>query len=57
MNEVNHKYVVTHNQTKEVVSTKNTRAAARAVYSLCGGAANGYSLTQVTTVTIKNKIR
>ncbi|MNK14247.1 hypothetical protein D3C87_323460 [compost metagenome] len=57
MNKVKQVYQVVYNNTGYVVSEKETRDAARAVFKMVGGAADGYSLKQITTVVVEQKIR
>lgn len=58
MNKVEQKYVICDNTYgNQVVTTKDTREAARAVFRMLGGAAMGYTLKQITTVTVEQKIR
>lgn len=57
MNKVKQVYQVVDNQYNQVVSEKETRDQARAVFKLVGGAANGYTLKQITTVVVEQKIR
>jgi hypothetical protein len=57
MNKINQKYQVVYNSTGYVVSEKETRDAARAVFRLVGGASEGYTLKQITTVVVEQKIR
>lgn len=57
MNKVKQVYQVVDNQYNQVVSEKETRDQARAVFKLLGGAAYGYTLKQITTVVVEQKIR
>lgn len=57
MNIVQQKYQVVDNAYNAVITEKETRAEARAVFKMVGGAAAGYTLNQITTVVMKQKIR
>lgn len=57
MNKVTQKYQVVDNAYNAVIAEKDTRAQARAVYKLVGGAEAGYTLKQITTVVVAQKIR
>ena len=57
MNIVKQKYQVVDNAYNAIITEKETRAEARAVFKMVGGAAAGYTLNQITTVIMKQKIR
>jgi hypothetical protein len=57
MNKVTQKYQVVDNKYNYVIAEKETRAKARDAYHLLGGAAAGYTLKQITTVVVEQKIR
>lgn len=57
MNKVKQVYQVVDNAYNAIIAEKATRDAARAVFKLVGGASAGYTLKQITTVIVEQKIR
>lgn len=57
MNKVTQKYQVVDNAYGSVVAEYRTREPARNAYASLGGASNGYTLKQITTVVVEQKIR